>query len=58
MVTETKEMHTCQYCGITDENVLHYYAKVGGSDQPVEQSHCEDIDSCLERSYNVNKKNS
>lgn len=49
MVTESKEMHTCSACGITDENVLHYYQKVGGSDQPIEQSHCEDIIKCLER---------
>lgn len=37
----------CQNCGHTD--VLHYYAKVGGSDQLVEQTVCEDIDACLER---------
>ena len=41
--------HTCKYCGITDKNVLHYYAKVGGSEQPIEQTVCGDIDACLER---------
>ena len=40
---------TCQCCGHTDEDVLHYYQKVGGSDQPIEQTVCEDIDKCLER---------
>ncbi len=42
-------MNTCEVCKHKGEDVLHYYAKVGGSDQPIEQSHCEDIDKCLER---------
>ena len=50
MVTKTKEMNTCKSCGHTGSDVLHYWAKVGGSDQPVEQSHCADIDACMKES--------
>ena len=38
----------CCYCRHAGD-ILHYYAKVGGSDQPVEQIVCRDIDACLER---------
>ena len=42
-----KTEETCKLCGITNKDVLHFPQKVGGSDQPVEQIHCEDIDKCL-----------
>ena len=41
--------NTCEVCNHTGEDVLRYYAKVGGSDQPIGQIHCEDIDACMKR---------
>ena len=41
--------HTCTACNHTGEDVVHYQAKVGGSDELVEQCHCTDIIACLER---------
>ena len=38
-------MPKCQYCGDT-EDVLNYYAKVGGSDELIEETSCRDIDKC------------
>ncbi len=37
----------CKLCG--HPRALHYYAKVGGGDELVEQCHCADIDACMKR---------
>ena len=34
----------CSQCG--KEGALHFYQKVGGSEQAIEQCHCEDIEQC------------
>jgi len=38
----------CPHCGAS-ENVLTYYAKVGGSDELVKQVHCIDLIGCMKR---------
>jgi len=47
-ILDAVEGNKCPWCGNTEE-VLSYYAKVGGSDEAVLQVHCKDLDKCLER---------
>ena len=47
MVTETKEMHTCEICGITDADVKEYPTHKNGHDTTEYQ--CTDIHACLDR---------
>ena len=48
MPTETK-VRTCPHCGITNSDVLGYFAHVGGYADPQWVVGCDSIDACLRR---------
>ena len=47
MVAETKEMHTCEVCEITDEDVKEYPTHKNGYETT--EYLCTDINPCLDR---------
>ncbi len=44
-----KKYLTCPHCGQTDQNVISYYAHVGGDAAPQRITGCTNISDCLER---------